>query len=242
MKYRIRLAYNGKNYCGWQMQKNGPSVQACVMDVLRKIFGSVTEFSGCSRTDSGVHALDFCASFSSPFALPCDRLVTAMNALLPRDITVLSAEPAEESFHARYSVKKKEYLYRIRTAPLRDPFGEDLVWHRPGEYDLAVMNRAASYLCGTHDFRSFMAAGSKIEDCTRTVFDARFEQTAEELRFFVSADGFLYNMVRIMVGTLTEVPRRFSPEDVKAALEAKDRTRAGSTAPACGLYLNRVEY
>lgn len=224
------------------MQKNGPSVQACVMDSLRTVFGSVTEFSGCSRTDSGVHALDFCASFSTPFDLPCDRLIAALNARLPRDIAVLSAEPVPAEFHARYSVKSKEYLYRIRTAPLRDPFSEGLVWHRPGEYDLSAMNRGAYFLCGTHDFRSFMAAGSKIEDCTRTVFDARFESAGEEIRFYVSADGFLYNMVRIMVGTLTEIPRRFSPEAVAEILEAKDRARAGATAPACGLYLNRVDY
>ena len=242
MKYLIRLAYNGSSYCGWQMQANGPSVQAEVLGALRKIFGSVTEFSGCSRTDSGVHALDFCASFVSSFDLPCDRLVTALNANLPRDIAVRSAHPAEESFHARYSVKRKEYLYRIRTDPLRDPFSENLVWHRPGTYDLAAMNRGASCLCGTHDFRSFMATGSKIEDCTRTVFDARFESVEKELRFFVSADGFLYNMVRIMVGTLIEIPHRFSPEDIGNILAACDRSRAGITAPARGLYLNRVEY
>ena len=242
MKYLIRLAYNGADYCGWQMQTNGPSVQNEVMTALRKIFGSVTEFSGCSRTDSGVHALDFCASFVSPFDLPCDRLVTALNANLPRDIVVQSAQPAAVDFHARYNVKRKEYLYRIRTTPLRDPFSENLVWHRPGEYDLAAMNLGASFLCGTHDFRSFMAAGSKIEDCTRTVFDAHFEQGDGELRFYVSADGFLYNMVRIMVGTLTEIPHRYSPEDIKNILAACDRSCAGGTAPARGLYLNRVEY
>jgi len=242
VKYRIRLSYVGTAYCGWQTQKNGPSVQAEVMNGLKRIFGSVSDFSGCSRTDSGVHALDFCASFSVPGEMPCERLVPALNANLPRDIAVLSAEPAEEEFHARYSVKQKEYLYRIRTSSVRNPFDEGRVWHRPGEYDLSLLNRGAQYLCGTHDFRSFMAAGSKIEDCTRTVYDARFEQKGDELDFYVSADGFLYNMVRIMVGTLLEIPRRFSPEDLERILEAKDRSAAGATAPAHGLYLNKVEY
>lgn len=242
MKYLIRLSFVGTDYCGWQIQKNGPSVQACVMDAIRKIFGEVSEFSGCSRTDSGVHALDFCASFSVPGQMPCEKLILAMNATLPKDISVHSACFVSEEFHARYNVKKKEYRYRIYTASSRSPFLEDRAWHRPGEYDLVLLNKAAEALRGTHDFRSFMAAGSKIEDCTRTVFDAHFEQDEDTLDFYVSADGFLYNMVRIMVGTLLEVPYRFSPDDVAEILASKDRSRAGMTAPAHGLYLNRVEY
>ncbi|MBO5248514.1 MAG: tRNA pseudouridine(38-40) synthase TruA [Clostridia bacterium] len=286
MKYLIRLSFVGTAYCGWQTQKNGPSVQSCVMEALRKIFGSISEFSGCSRTDSGVHALDFCASFSvssrkpdapisaqsscdvpisaqAPYdappcdapistsaprnketsiPLPCDKLISALNANLPKDISVHSAQVVPDDFHARYSVKRKEYLYRIRTSDVRSPFWEERAWHRRGDYDITLLNQAAAEFRGTHDFRSFMAAGSKIDDCTRTVFDARFEQNGENLDFYVSADGFLYNMVRIMVGTLLDVPRRFSPQDVVEILEAKDRSRAGMTAPAHGLYLNRVEY
>ena len=242
MKYLIRLSYDGTDYCGWQMQKNGPSVQACVMDAIRGVFGSVTEFSGCSRTDSGVHALDFCASFRPAFDLPCEKIPVTLNAKLPGNIAVKSARTVPDDFHARYSVKQKEYLYRIRTASVRDPFSENRVWHRPANYDLNALNQGASYLCGTHDFRSYMAAGSKIEDCTRTVFRAEFEQTEEELHFYVSADGFLYNMVRIMVGTLLEIPQRMPPEAILRILEAKDRSQSGMTAPACGLYLNRVVY
>ena len=242
MKYLIRLSFIGTAYCGWQTQKNGPSVQVCVMDAIRKIFGEVSEFSGCSRTDSGVHALDFCVSFSVPGQTPCEKLILAMNANLPKDIAVHSACTVSEDFHARYCVKKKEYRYRIYTGAVRNPFLEDLAWHRPGEYDLDLLNKAAKTLQGTHDFRSFMAAGSKIEDCIRTVFDAYFEADGDNLDFYVSADGFLYNMVRIMVGTLLDVPRRFSPSDVAEILSAKDRSRAGMTAPAHGLYLNRVDY
>ncbi len=242
MRYLIRLAFDGTSYCGWQTQKNGPSVQSCVMDAVKKIFGTVSDFSGCSRTDSGVHAADFCVTFTVPGEMPPEKLILALNANLPRDIAVFSAQPAEEGFHARYSVKKKEYRYRIYTAPVRSPFLEGYVWHRPGEYDVNLLNAAASPLTGTHDFRSFMAAGSKIEDCTRTVFDAHFEQNGDCLDFYVSADGFLYNMVRIMVGTLMEVPRRFSPDDIPTVLSARDRTAAGPTAPPEGLFLHRVEY
>lgn len=242
MKYLLRLSFDGTAYCGWQMQKNGPSVQACVMDALKKIFGSVSDFSGCSRTDSGVHALDYCLSVSLPFAMEPSALIRAVNANLPADIAVYAASPVPDSFHARYDVREKEYLYRIRTDAIRSPFSVGRVWHRPGEYDLEAMNAAAALLCGTHDFTSFMAAGSKITDCTRTVLRASFTQSDGILEFRVAADGFLYNMVRIMVGTLTDVPRRFSPEDVARILEARDRSLAGVTAPACGLYLNRVIY
>lgn len=242
MKYLIRLSFLGTAYCGWQTQKNGLSVQTCVMDAIRKIFGEVSDFSGCSRTDSGVHALDFCVSFSVPGQLPCDKLICALNANLPEDISVHAAEPVAEDFHARYDVIKKEYRYRILTSPVRSPFAEGRAWHRPGEYDLTLLNQASATLCGTHDFRSFMASGSKIEDCTRTVFDAHFEQNGDFLDFFVSADGFLYNMVRIMVGTLLDIPRRYTAEDIRNMLAARDRSHAGMTAPAHGLYLNRVEY
>lgn len=242
MKYLIRLSFDGTAYCGWQMQKNGPSVQEQVFRALTAVFGAVREFSGCSRTDAGVHALDFCASFAADSTLPCDKVVAALNANLPRDIAVHAASVVPDGFHARYSVVKKEYRYRILTTPARSPFWEDRAWHRVGEYDLKSLNQAASYLCGTHDFRSFMAAGSKITDCTRTVFDARFERDGDTLSFYVSADGFLYNMVRIMVGTLLEVPRKYPPEEINAILEAKNRAAAGATAPARGLYLNRVEY
>lgn len=242
MKYLIRFSFLGTAYCGWQIQKNGPSVQSCVMGALQNIFGSVSEFSGCSRTDSGVHALDFCASFAAPFEIPCDKLVAAMNSHLPRDISVVSASVVSNQFHARYNVVKKEYLYRIDFSPIRSPFLEDRAWHRPGEYEIDLLNLAAQHLRGTHDFRSFMASGSKIEDCTRTVYDAHFEIHENILDFYVSADGFLYNMVRIMVGTLVDVPRRFSPDQMAEILAARDRSRAGMTAPAHGLYLNRVTY
>ena len=187
MKYLIRLSFLGSAYCGWQMQANGPSVQAEVMKAVRAVFGDVSDFSGCSRTDSGVHANDYCVSFSVKREIPCQKLVAALNANLPSDIAVLSALPVSEAFHARYDVKSKEYRYRVLTSAVRSPFWEGRAWHRPETYDPGALNQAASFLCGTHDFRSFMAAGSKITDCTRTVYDAHFECDGDFLDFYVSA-------------------------------------------------------
>lgn len=240
MRWLIRLSFVGAAYCGWQKQINGVSVQEKVMDAVCAVFGGTERFSGCSRTDAGVHALDYCASFSVDRSMEPQRLISALNAHLPADIAVFSAVPVSEAFHARYDVKQKTYHYRIRTALFRSPFDEGRVWHRPGAADLSALNAAAKPLVGTHDFTSFMAAGSKITDAVRTVYDASFFPEKDGVVFSVSADGFLYHMVRIMVGTLTA--NGTTPEKIAAVLEGKDRSLAGVTAPACGLYLARVEY
>lgn len=242
MRYLIRLAFVGTAYCGWQSQSNGPSVQAQVMNAVRKVCGTVDRFSGCSRTDSGVHALDFCAAFTVSRFINPENLMRALNANLPPDISVFSAAEVPDSFHPRYDVKKKEYLYRIDPSPVRSPFLLNRVWHRPGRYDPDFLNRAAAELTGIQDFRSFMAAGSRITDCTRHVFDAHFECSGRTVDFYVSADGFLYHMVRIMVGTLLEAAKRDDPDYPRRVLAARNRNAAGMTAPACGLYLNRVFY
>lgn len=241
MKYLIRLRFDGTAYCGWQMQKNGLSVQECVMNAVRRVFGEVRDFSGCSRTDSGVHADDFRVSYSSEKTIPCDRVPAALNSVLPRDIAVYSAQPVPESFHARYDTVSKEYRYRIDPSRYRSPFLENRAWHRPGEYEIEKMNAAASRFVGTHDFSSFMAAGSRIADCTRTVFFAHWEM-GETLDFTVSANGFLYHMVRIFVGTLV-LPRVWDdPTEIDRILAERNRCAAGPTAPACGLYLHKVTY
>ena len=242
MTYLIRLSFVGTAYCGWQKQKNGPSVQEQVFGAVTRVFGGAERFSGCSRTDSGVHALDYCVSFSVSGSLPPEKVVAALNAYLPPDIAVRSAIVVPEGFHARYDVKQKTYLYRIDPSPVRSPFLTNRAWHRPGNYDLSLMNEAADRLVGTYDFSSFMAAGSKITDPVRTVYRAVFTEKDGLLEFSVSANGFLYHMVRIIVGTLVDVPSRFSSADLSAVLAARDRTRAGVTAPACGLYLAQVEY
>ena len=241
MNYLIRLSFVGTAYCGWQMQKNGPSVQEQVMNAVKQTFGSVERFAGCSRTDSGVHATDYCVSFTVPGNIPCDKLPDALNARLPRDITVFSAVNVSDDFHARYSVKRKTYCYFID--PHRHPtsFWANRVWHRPGEYDLPALSAAAEGFVGKYDFTSFMAAGSKITDAKRTVFSASVDSTPEGwICFSVTADGFLYNMVRIMVGTL--LSDGMTAERIGQIIAARDRKAAGMTAPAEGLYLTKVEY
>lgn len=241
--FLFRLSYDGSRFFGYQKQLNQRTVQAVLLDALRRLFGEVTQMAGCSRTDSGVHALDFCVSFSVETEMSCDTVQRAINALLPADIAVFSVTETEESFHARYSVVRKEYIYKIYQSPVRSPFLNGYALHYTRSLDLERMNRAAAQFCGTHDFTSFMASGSKITDPVRTVYDARIAKEGDMTVFTVSADGFLYNMVRIMVGTLLEVSEgKIDCDAIGDIIGAKDRIRAGRTAPACGLYLNRVFY
>lgn len=253
MKIMLRLAFLGTRYCGYQIQPNGLTVQQCLNEATEKLFGHPCDIVGCSRTDSGVHALDFCVTVTEKgkdalhSSIPISRVPQAMSCFLPDDISVLSAEWVSESFHPRYDVAFKEYVYRIWNEPTRNPFLLDRAWlctKKLTEADLVRMNEAAKTWIGTHDFASYMAAGSKIVDSTRTIYDATITRDADGcLIFRVSANGFLYHMVRILVGTLMDVGYgRLTPEDICAITEAHDRTRAGQTAPACGLYLNRVVY
>lgn len=240
--YLLRLEFDGTNYCGWQRQKNALSVGDVVFRATETLFGGVTGFSGCSRTDAGVHAKDFCVSFSAQKQKDSATVVRALNAALPRDIAVLSCQPVSSDFHARYSVREKEYEYRICTRPVRSVFAEGHALMYGRTLDCEQLNREAEALVGTHDFSSFMAAGSRITDAVRTVTRAYFEHVnGDETVFHIAADGFLYHMVRIVVGTLLEISEEKRP-DLLSALRACDRSAAGRTAPAQGLYLARVTY
>ena len=208
------------------------------------MFGSVEKLSGCSRTDSGVHSTGYCVSFSSEKTLPEDVVVRALNAKLPRDISVMTCRYVNDDFHARYSVVSKKYEYRIYSSPVRDPFKEGLYLYYPHNIDVSLLKNACRGFVGTHDFRSFMASGSKISDTVRTVHDADFYSVGEnEFVFTVSADGFLYNMVRIMVGTLLDIQSgKVAPDSIPLIIDNKDRSFAGHTAPPDGLYLCEVRY
>ena len=253
MKALLYVSFVGTAYCGYQIQPNGPTVQQKLNEAAEALFGYPCDVVGCSRTDSGVHANMFCVTVSKKgesgleTTIPIESLPRAFSAHLPEDISVFAAEAVEESFHPRYDAHYKEYIYRIWNRPMRNPFLQDRAWHCPRPIDaegLRRMNEAAHSFIGTHDFASYMAAGSKITDTVRTVLDA--EVTADgdgTILFRVSANGFLYNMVRIFVGTLVDVAYgKCSPSDVVRITEARDRSMAGQTAPACGLYLNRVIY
>ncbi len=249
MKILLKIAYVGTAYNGWQAQKEGNTVQQCLTEASERLLGFACDITGCSRTDSGVHANGFCATLCKKgescieTTIPLDRFPRAINAFLPDDIAVVEASTADDSFHARYDVVAKEYVYRIFVRHERDPFLADRAWHYPRTLDADAMNEASKHFIGYHDFASFMAQGSKIIDTRRTVKAASVSRNGDIIEFRVSADGFLYNMVRIMVGTLVEVgENKRSPDSISDVIAACDRSCAGMTAPACGLYLDRVFY
>lgn len=249
MKILLKFSFVGSAYCGWQAQNNGKTVQQTLTDAANKLFGFECDITGCSRTDSGVHANMFCATVSKKktdgieTSIPLSSLPRAINCYLPEDISVYKAEAVENDFHARYSVKYKEYIYKIYTRPERDAFFSGRVWHVPKKLDVTAMKCAAERFKGTHDFSAFMATGSKITEPVRTVFESDVTKEGDVIIFRVSADGFLYNMVRIMVGTLVDVGEgRIKPENIDTIIKGLDRSAAGRTAPPCGLYLNKVVY
>jgi tRNA pseudouridine38-40 synthase len=251
-KLLIAVRYVGTNYCGYQVQPNGPTVQAALNAAAEALFGYPCDIVGCSRTDSGVHAECFCATVARQgeagliTSVPLDRIPRALCRHLPDDIAVWSARWVPVDFHARYDVIEKEYTYRILNRHERDPFLCGRVWHYPipiGDEALNAMRRAAFRYVGQHDFSAFMAQGSSVSTTVRTVSHAEIDREGDCIVFRISADGFLYNMVRIMVGTLIAVAEgKILPEEIDAILAARDRSRAGITAPPEGLYLSRVVY
>lgn len=252
MKLLIYLTYSGKDFFGYQVQGNLRTVQSELCRASCEIFGVECDVTGCSRTDRGVHANMFCATVTQKNAnylkthISIEKIPNAFCAHLPEDISVWHAEWREENFHPRYDVKYKEYIYRIYNRRHRNPFEEGRSLHYPkaiSSDSLKNMNDAAEQLVGTHDFLSFMANGSKVENTIRTIYYANVERVGDTLIFKVAADGFLYNMVRIIVGTLLFVAEnKISPDEINDIINSHDRSRAGMTAPAYGLYLNKVEY
>ncbi len=255
-KLLLYLRYDGSHFCGYQAQRNGDSVQKALNDGTAALFGHPCDITGCSRTDSGVHANMFCATVTSHGAdtlettIPADRIPRALNIHLPDGVAVYHAMWVPTDFHARYSVTSKEYVYRIHNADWRDPFLVARAWHYARPLDgeaVARMQRAAAGFVGKRDFAACMAAGSKVQSTVRAVMSTSVVSVpvygGQELRFTVRADGFLYNMVRIMVGTLIEVAEGHIPaEEIPTRLDSLDRHMLGRTAPADGLYLNRVFY
>lgn len=256
MKLLLRIAYNGKNYCGFQKQHNGVSIQEVLTDALSRTIGMPCSVTGCSRTDAGVHAHGFCAAVEPReqavrgegwLTIPPGKVHRAAKRFMPEDIAVTGACLVADDFHPRYSVTGKTYLYRFSDRPWHDPFCADRVWETFVPFSdgqIVHMQTAGQMLVGKHNFASFMAAGSKITDPTRTITSLTVTRLAEGLiGLRVSADGFLYNMVRIITGTLWEFAAHGTPaEKMQEILAGENRALAGKTAPACGLYLESVEY
>ncbi|MBQ1440821.1 MAG: tRNA pseudouridine(38-40) synthase TruA [Clostridia bacterium] len=242
----VRIKYDGSGFCGWQVQNDMRTVQLVFQNALRGILKENVAVKGCSRTDSGVHANEFCVSFRTECMIPCERLPLALNAVLPHDIAAFGCEEVPEGFHARYSCMGKQYRYLILNTAVRDPFWHDrALWYKY-PLDEEFMNAQAGDYLGTHDFSAFCASNSDVEDKVRTVSQCgvrRLPENDNMLEFTVTADGFLYNMVRIMVGTLLQISAgRLAENSIPSIISSRNRDNAGFTAAACGLYLNKVLY
>lgn len=246
MKILLTISYLGTNYSGFQVQKNAVTVQQTLQDAVQAVFGYRCLLTGCGRTDSGVHANAYCCTIELKGyenQIPLCRIPDALNHSLPRDISVSKAVEVSNDFHPRYDAVYKEYIYIIWNERYPNPFFHDRAYHYPRLLDDKIMNGAAAYLTGRHDFAAFMASGSNVKDTIREIYRADLKRTDGFVRFTIAGNGFLYNMVRIITGTLICVSEGKIPADgIFKIIEQKERSAAGFTVPAHGLYLNRVVY
>ncbi len=228
------------------MQKNGVSVCQVVQDGLEALLGQRPPVKGCGRTDAGVHALGYALSFSAQTRIPMERLPLALNQHLPPDVRAVQARQVPEGFHARYSAHSKTYCYRIRCSAVDSPFDSAYCHRVPGSLDVAAMQQAAKAFVGTHDFIALCSAGSSVAekgDTVRSIYRCQVGQQGQDVTITVSANGYLYNMVRILAGTLLQVGQgRRSPGSIPELLQSRSRALAGPTLPARGLFLVEVEY
>ena len=244
MNYKLLLQYDGTKLNGWQKQGNTDNtIQGKLEAILEKMYGEPVEVHGSGRTDAGVHALGQVANFHAPAKFSAEEIQETLNEYLSKDIRVLNVETAEERFHARLSAKAKTYEYRIDNGPVADVFRRKYVMREELPLDLESMRQAAGYLIGTHDFKTFCANKKMKKSTVRTIYSIEIEDHAGLVSIKYRGNGFLYNMVRILTGTLIEVGRGIrKPEELQGIVEAQDRGAAGFTAPGQGLYLVNVEY
>lgn len=240
---KATLQYDGTGFAGFQIQGGRPTIQLEVERALSSVAGHCVRITGAGRTDAGVHALGQVISFQVNGSIPTERIAEAANSRLPRSIVMWDAVEVEPGFHPRYAATSKVYSYSVWRAMVRSPFLRNYAYHCAQALEINNMIEAAACLEGTHDFRAFRASGSSVKTTVRTVYRLGITQGGPLLRFVVEADGFLYNMVRIMVGSLLEVGRgRLSPADLAKALDDGERGCLGPTAPAHGLCLEQVKY
>ncbi len=240
---KVIMAYRGTNYHGFQIQNNAHTVQAEVERAVSRVLNENVSVNGCSRTDAGVHANEFCFSVNTESTISNIGFVRGVNCILPDDISILSCEDVPEDFHARFSCRAKEYMYKIYNSESKNPFTADLEYHYRRKFDAELVNEASQHFVGTYDFKSFCSAGSDKTNTVRTIYCFNTEIDGNSIKMLVKGDGFLYNMVRIMVGTLLAVNEGFIKiDEIDDIIEARERRFAGSTAQAHGLYLNRVFY
>lgn len=239
----LTISYDGTNYVGWQRQLNGMSVQQKVEEAFFALLGTQTPVTGASRTDAGVHAMGQCAHFDTRSTIPADRFPYALNPHLPPDIKVTHGLEVDGGFHARFDAIGKTYTYRILNAPHPSALYRNYTAHVPVELDTLAMSLAVQDILGTHDFAAFQAVGGSAKTTVRTITHAQLAQEGDQLTFTVQGNAFLYNMVRIIVGTLLEIGKgKLEAQCFQTAFDTGDRCCLGPTAPACGLELTQVFY
>ena len=236
-RVKITLSYDGTFFHGWQIQPNDRTVQGEVQKALSELFDSNIQVFGCSRTDAGVHAKNFVCHADLPRPFPLDKLPFALNALLPYDVAIKKAEAVSDDFHARFSCTGKTYSYYLLNTRIRDPFEKHRAGFWPTPLNAERMDAFAKEFIGSHDFAAFMATGSVIEDTVRRIISFDVKREGDMIVFTVCGNGFLYNMVRIMVGTLIYADVGKLDRSITEIIESKDRTLAGITVPPQGLYL-----
>ena len=243
-RIKMTISYDGTAFNGYQIQPNGRTVQEEVQRALKQMHkGQVTHVTGSGRTDARVHAAGQVIHFDTSLSIPLDNWTRALNTQLPADVRVLRTEAVPEDFHARYHVVRKTYHYRVNNCASSDVFRRNYAVHEARELDIDDMRKAAAHLIGEHDFTSFCSAKTDVKDKVRTIYGIDIEKENDELIFTFEGSGFLYNMVRILMGTFLEVGRGDRQADeLPSILEAQDRSRAGKTAPPHGLYLWEVSY
>lgn len=240
---KLIMEYDGTSYAGWQRQKNSISIQNVIEETLEKIIGAYTETFGSSRTDAGVHAKGFVCNFFTESKIPADRFSQVLNSRLPKDIIILSSQEVEENFHARYSSIGKRYTYTVLNRELPSAIYRNYVYHFKYKLDIEKMIEASKYFIGTHDFSAFKSNGSSVKTSVRTITQLDIKNSEDIIQFIISGDGFLYNMVRIIVGTLLKVGiGKIKASDIQEIILSKSRHRASNCVPASGLCLDEVFY
>ncbi len=239
----LKIEYEGTGYSGWQSQKNARSIQETIEAALERITGRKARLISCGRTDAGVHAITHFANFKTPSGLPAYKLQRALNGVLPKDIVIKQAREVPLRFHARFDAKSKTYRYTIMTGNSPSAIERNLTAYIPYKLNLALMKRESEVLLGKHDFKSFQASDRKERSSVRTIKKLRLKKRGDKIIMDIEADGFLYNMVRNIAGTLIDIGRgRIPAGSMRGILKARDRKAAGETAPSRGLCLIEVKY
>ncbi len=239
---KLTIQYNGQNYCGWQKQNDSLGIQGTIEKAIYDITKEKVKIIGSGRTDAGVHALGQVANFNTDCDIPIEKIPNALNSKLPKDISIIAAEEKDIDFHSRYCAKGKRYRYIIYNNSYRTPIYNNISYFVKYDLDIEKMKKEAKALVGTYDFKGFMSSGSSVKDTVRTIYDIQIFNQDDLTIIEVEGNGFLYNMVRILVGTLVDIGRGRIETDMLSIIKSKSRSMAGHTAPAHGLFLKKVDY